>query len=335
MSTLTTPSLFTVAEMTEAINKLPLMPLRLAPLFTARPVRTVSVALDIKKGRITLVPHQDRSAPPQSLAGRGDKRSVKVLQTAHLPQADTATPEDVQDVRAFGSTEPITAATVINDKLLTIKNNIEMTLELHRLGAVKGVVMDADGTTVLHNLYEVFECTKQVQDVLFPSGETVKDNPILTAITKAKRKLEAGMGGVPFQRIECLVGADFYDALTGHKLVRDLFQGWLERQSQFGDNDFRRRGFLYGGVMFYEASEVVGGRTLVDATKGHMYPVGTGLYSCYNAPANWMETANTYGLPMYARIDPLQSGRGHQIEGQANPLTLCNFPEALVELTAK
>lgn len=334
MTMLTNASLFSVTEMTEAINKLPLMPLRLAPLFVPRSVRTVDVALDIKKGRIVLVEHQDRAAQAQSIAGRGDKRSVKILQTAHLPQSDVVKPDDIQDVRAFGSAEPITAATVINDKLQNLNNNLEMTLEFHRLGAVRGVIVDADGTTVLHNLYDVFGCTKNTQTITFPASETVKENPILKGILAALRKLEAGMGGVPYQRVECLVGADFYDALTGHKLVRDLYNGWLERQSQFGDNDWRRRGFTYGGVTFYEASEVVGGRTLVEAGKGHLYPVGAGIYSHYSAPANWSETVNTYGLPKYARIDPIPNGRGHQIEAQANPLTICNFPEALVELTA-
>lgn len=334
MSMLNT-QLFTVTEMTDAINKLPLMPLRLAPLFVEKRVRTTSIVLDIKKGRIVLVENQDRAAPAQSLAGKGSKRSTKVLETAHLPQSDVVAPEDIQDVRAFGTSEPITAVTVINEKLQNLKNNIEMTKELHRLGAVKGVVMDADGETVLHDLYKVFGCQKSTQDIVFPTAVTDKENPILSSITNAKRKLEAGMGGVPFHRVECLVGKDFFDALTGHALVRKFWEGWMERQASFGDNDWRKRGFPYGGVVFYEASEVVGGQTLVKADKAHMYPVGPGVFSAYFAPANWMETANTYGLPFYARTDPLDNGRGHYIEGQSNPLTLCNFPEALVELTAK
>lgn len=328
-------SLYTVVEMTAAINKLPLMPLRLAPLFDVQRVRTTAVELDIKKGRITLVRHQDRAAPAQSLVGQGTRREAKILATAHLPQSDVVAPEDVQDVRAFGGNEPVSAVTVVNEKLQCIKNNLEMTKELHRLGAVQGVIMDADGKTVLHNLYSVFNCKKATQDIAFPATAPEDGNPILANILRAKRSLETGMGGVPFQRVECLVGKDFYDKLTGHELVRKLWEGWMERQSSFGDNDWRKRGFPYGGVMFYEASEVVGGLTLVGADKGHMYPVGPGIFSHYYAPANWMETANTYGQPFYARTEPLAHGRGHYIEGQSNPLTLCNFPEALVELTAK
>ena len=324
---------FTVAEMSDAIEKLPVMPLRLSKLFTAKPVRTTSVQLDLKQRRIVLVENQDRSAPAQSLAGQGSTRTSKTIETAHLPQSDVIRPEDVQDVRAFGSDQPETAVTVINDKLQNIKNNIEMTKEYHRLGAVKGKVLDADGSTELLDLYDVFGATKKTETITVPSTASVKNNVIMDGILSAKRHVEAQMGGVPYSHIECLVGSDFYDKLTGHELVRNYFYDWLARQADFGDNDYRKRGFYYGGIVFFEASEVVGGRTLVDATKGHVYPVGAGIFTEYHAPANWMETVNTYGQAFYARMDEVKNGRGFEVEGQSNPLMVCNFPEALVEIT--
>ncbi|MBM9539137.1 major capsid protein, partial [Desulfobulbus alkaliphilus] len=44
---------------------------------------------------------------------------------------------------------------------------------------------------------------------------------------------------------------------------------------------------------------------------------------------------NTRGLPFYARMDERGRGRGYDLEVQSNPLTICMFPEALVELTFK
>ncbi len=325
---------FDVAEMTDSINKLPLMPMRLTKLFTQKSVRTTTVALDIKKGRITLVEDQDRSAPAQSLAGKGDKRSLKTIETAHLPQSDNIRPEDVQDVRAFGSNEPLPMVTAVNDKLAIIKNNIAMTKEIHRLGAVKGVVMDADGETEILDLFDLFGATKVAQTLTFPTTLKVNEDPILAGVMKAKRSVEAGMGGVPYQRIEAIVGANFYDKLTGNQLVRDAYRLWAANLASFGDNDYRKRGFTYGGVTWYEASETVGGLTLVDSDKAHVYPVGAGIFTEYMAPANWMSTVNTYGKPYYAQMQTLDNDRGYYVEGQANPLNICNFPEALVEITA-
>ena len=49
------PTVFDCTEMTDAVNKLPAMPLRFASLFEVKGVKTTTVSLDIKKGRIVLV----------------------------------------------------------------------------------------------------------------------------------------------------------------------------------------------------------------------------------------------------------------------------------------
>jgi hypothetical protein len=249
--------------------------------------------------------------------------------------SDTLAPEDLQDVRAFGSTEPISVAEVYNDKMQQLKDNMTATMEFHRLGAIKGVVLDANGTTVLHDIFNTFGVTKKKMDISFPKTAADDANPILTSILNAKRHVEAAMGGTPFSHIECIIGSDAYDMLTSHKLVREYFERWLSNRSNFGDNDYRKRGFPYGGLTFVERSDVVGGKTMVDAKKGHVYPVGPGIFKQYHAPADWMETVNTMGLEYYARMDLKEKGRGIDIEVQSNPLTLCTFPEALIELNFK
>lgn len=335
MPMLNSADTFTASEMTEAVNSLPLMPLRFSAMFEEKGVRTTHVALELQEGRITLVPDQQRGAEPEYLGGRGRKRRVKLFSCAHLPQADTVSPEDLQDVRDFGSSELATSAKVINDKMQVLKRNLDMTREFHRLGAVKGVVLDADGSTVLHDIFSSFGVTPAKVDVKFPASAKDDENPILSAILGAKRKAEQAMQGNPYQRFEAVVGSNFYDKLTSHKLVRQFFEDWLARKQDFGDNDYRSRGFSYGSVTFFESSEVVGGRLLVDADKGHLYPVGPGIWKMYNAPADWIETVNTIGLPFYARMDEKPRGRGWDMEVQCNPLTLCLYPEALVEMTAK
>ena len=79
----------------------------------------------------------------------------------------------------------------------------------------------------------------------------------------------------------------------------------------------------------------MGGRKLVDDDKAHLFPTGPGIWKMFYAPADWMETANTLGRDYYARMDVKERGRGYDIEVQSNPLTLCMYPEALMELTFK
>ena len=329
------PTVFGCTEMTAAVNKLPARPFFFKPLFEVKGVKTTTVSLDIRQGRIVLIGDSERNTAPESLAGRGAKREWKHLSCAHLAQSDTLAPEDLQDVRAFGSTEPISVAAVYNDKMQQLKDNLAATMEFHRLGAIKGVVLDADGTTVLHDIFNTFGATKKTLDISFPKTAADDANPILTSILKAKRHVEAAMGGTPFDHIECIIGSDAYDMLTSHKLVREYFERWLSNRENFGNNDYRKRGFPYGGLTFVERSDVVGGQTMVAAKKGHVYPVGPGIFKQYHAPADWMETVNTIGLEYYARMDEKPKGRGFDLEVQSNPLTLCTYPEALVELTFK
>lgn len=332
MAILTTESMFTASEMTDAVNKLPTIPMRLAGLFEEKSVRTTTVPLDIKQGTIVLVADSPRGSMPAPLRGQSSSRTVKTFTVPHLAQSDVVRPEDIQDTRAFGTDQPEVAESVVAERMLELKNNLEMTKEFHRLGAVKGVVYDADGTTELHNIFASFGVTKKSLTITFPTTES-QSNPIMSKLLEAKRHISQKIGGTPVSRIEAVIGADAYDKLTGHKLVRQYFEDWLSRKQDFGDNDYRSRGFTYGGITFYEASEVVGGQTLVENNKGHVYPVGQGIFKTWFAPADWMETVNTYGLPFYARMDALEKGRGFDIEVQANPLCLCTYPEALVELS--
>ena len=325
--------MFTSAEMTDAVNKLPGTVFRFSGMFEPVGSRTTKIDIEVLNGRLTWVNDSPRGSAPEMLGERQPTRKLKTITTTHLAQADGLAPEDIQDVRAFGSTELVTAATVINDKLINLKRNLDMTIEYHRLGAIKGVVMDPD-ERVLHDIFDTFGVSKQTETISFPAASPKNSNPVLKSIMQAKRKVEEAMGGNPYLRLEAIIGSNFYDMLTGNELVREAYNLWAANLSSFGDNDYRKRGFTYGGVTFYEASEVIGGKTLVDADKGHLYPVGPGIWKEYYAPADWMETANTIGRQYYARMDERPRSRGYDIEVQANPLTLCLFPEALVELTA-
>ena len=162
------PTVFDCTEMTAAVNKLPALPVYFRRLFEVKGVKTTTVSLDIRKGRIVLIGDSERNTAPESLAGRGAKREWMHLSCAHLAMSDTLAPEDLQDVRAFGSTEPISVAEVYNDKMQQLKDNMTATMEFHRLGAIKGVVLDANGTTVLHDIFNTFGVTKKKMDIPGP-----------------------------------------------------------------------------------------------------------------------------------------------------------------------
>jgi hypothetical protein len=69
------------------------------------------------------------------------------------------------------------------------------------------------------------------------------------------------------------------------------------------------------------------------ASKAYFFPVGVpGLFRQYNAPADFVETANTIGLPRYAKqaVDQ-QFARWVMLHVQSNPLPICTRPRVLIK----
>ena len=98
--------------------------------------------------------------PASSLA------TIKALRTALPPSArgvsdDVVLPEEVQGLRAFGSeTETESIANVVARHLETMRNKHAITLEHLRMGALKGKILDADGSELV-DLFDEFDITAQ------------------------------------------------------------------------------------------------------------------------------------------------------------------------------
>jgi hypothetical protein len=57
-------------------------------------------------------------------------------------------------------------------------------------------------------------------------------------------------------------------------------------------------------------------------------------FGTYFAPADFNETVNTLGQPLYAKQEPRKFDRGTDLHTQSNPLPMCHRPGVLVKLSA-
>ena len=53
----------------------------------------------------------------------------------------------------------------------------------------------------------------------------------------------------------------------------------------------------------------------------------------YFSPADFNETVNTLGQPVYAKQEPRKFERGTDLHTQNNPLPMCHRPGVLVKLS--
>jgi hypothetical protein len=325
---------YSVAELSAAINVLPnnYGLLNEMGLFPDRPVTTRTILIEEQNGILALLP----SAAPGSPATKGKvgKRKVRSFVVPHIPHGDTVLPSEVNGVRSFGSTTAVSGLDAkITEKLMTMKAKHDITREWLRMGALKGIILDGDGSTVLYNLYDQFGITAKVIDFALDVSTTIVKNKC----TELKRWIETHLQGEIMQYIRVLVSPEFYDALTTHAEVEKAFGQYMALNQNLADD--YRSGFKFGGLEFMEynasATDSAGNsQAFIAANEGIAFPLGTSqTFATFNAPAEFNETVNTPGLPYYAKQQERDFQQGWDLYSESNPLPMCMRPAVLVKVT--
>lgn len=319
---------FHFTKLVDAITRLPYLPTKLGKmgLFSERQVSTTSVAYEMWDGKLTLVPAGARGS--RANGKTIEKRKLTKFEVVHLPQFTSIAADEVINLRAYGSeTEEMLAMNLLMQKMAVCKQDIELTHEWQRMGALKGQVIDADGTTVLTDMFTSFGVTQTTHSIALSNAGT----KVRSAIVAAKRKAEDKLGGVPTTGWRVLCSAEFFDALVDHAQVVDNLK-WVEGQTNIND---LRDGFIYAGVYFEEYRGQVGSTRFIAANKAYLVPMGVpSLFETVFAPADDIRVAGTLGVPWHVTQEDLPHGAGIDYKMQSNPLHICTRPEAIVELTA-
>ncbi|ABK43774.1 conserved hypothetical protein [Magnetococcus marinus MC-1] len=324
---------FGAVALTAAINILPnrygkLEGLNLMP---SKPVRLRQIAIEERNGVLSLLPTATVGSP--GTTGKRGKRKIRSFMIPHIPHDDVVLPEEVAGIRAFGSEGELSALSdVLSQHLQSMRDKHAITLEHLRMGALKGEILDADGS-VIYNLFDEFEISPKT--INFELDDPATD--VKTKCLELKRYLEDNLRGEFMTGVSVLVSPEFFDALTGHAKVEKAYERWQQGEALRAD---MRSGFTFAGVTFEEyrgqATDPEGTvRRFIAESEGHAFPTGTSQTFCtYFAPADFNESVNTMGQPLYAKQEPRKFERGTDLHTQSNPLPMCHRPGVLVKLTA-
>lgn len=330
---------FSMASLTAAINLLPNRYGRLEQLnlFPTKPVRTRQIIVEEYAGRLNLLPTRAPGSP--GTVGERGQRKLRSFVIPHIPHDDVVLPEEVQGLRAFGSeTEMEAIGGVMARHLETMRNKHAITLEHLRMGALKGKILDADGSELI-NLFTEFQIAQQSVSFEFSLGED--KGKLKEACLELLTQMENGLSGEFSTGIHVLCSPEFFRALITHAEVKTAYQNWQQGVVLIND---MRSGFNYSGVTFEEyrgqASYVksdgtLGTRRFIAAGEAHAFPLGTvDTFATYCAPADFNETVNTLGQVLYAKQEPRKFDRGTDLHTQSNPLPMCHRPGVLIKLTS-
>lgn len=329
---------FSLVSLTAEINKVDHIPGRageLAFVGVGEGVSTTSVSFEQIGGAISLIQTTRRGAPaPQE---QQDKRTLRAVEIPQIKLEDTIGVHQIQNVRQFGSTNTLRGArSVIDTQITKMGLRHDLTLENLRLGALRGEVLDKDGSVIL-DLYDFFDVTPvdvwDFSEVLAGTG-TEDSFPTVRSfaqrITRSmKRNLKAPW--TSGAQIHAFAGDNFFDRLVDATSVKGVWDGWAAAERRLGAN-YAHGIYEFAGILWENYQGTDDNTTVAIAEDSASFFVTgiPGLYAEYYAPADFMETVNTVGLPRYAKIAPDNKfNQSVFLHTQQNPLPICTRPLTL------
>lgn len=296
-------------------------------LFEEAGVNTLTVMVEERDGSLSLIEPTKRGGPGETVGTERDK--LRSFVVPHLQRDDSIMADEVQGRRAFGTESDVeTVMSVVDRKVLRHTRDLDMTLEHHRVGAIKGVVLSKSGATI-HNLYTEF-------GISVPAAVNFDlDNANTNVRLKCEqlvREVEDQLD-TPYTGIHAFCGNAFWDKLTEHKSVREV---WLAAQKANELLGKKAMTIQIGGITFEryrtgrKATAANGAAGFFADNEARFVPLGVPeLFITRFAPADYEDTVNTDGLPRYVKQYAMQNGKGRHIEVQSNPLSLCTRPGVL------
>ena len=250
-----------------------------------------------------------------------------------IPHDDVILPADIQGMPALGlsdAADPLVE--VMNRKLTLMRRKHAQTREYMEMNALRGIVKDGAGTT-LYNYFTEFGIEQISVDFVFVTAGTNVQGKVRTVL----RGIEDSLLGETMTTAHALVSSEFFDKLISHPKTEEAYKFFSATGGQPLREDMRRA-FPFAGILFeeYNGSVTLSSGTserLIPAGEGIAFPLGTfDTFTTYGGPANLLETANTIGLPLYARQMMDAKGRWIDLMTEASILPVNKRPRLAIRI---
>ncbi len=297
-------------------------------LFSEKGINTTKASIREKKGTLSLVSTQSRSAPaPQNEHLKDVLRDFTV---PHIPLEDVINSDEFQDVISSSRTDEAALQSLqeeVSDRMSEMNDDLEATTEHLRLGAVRHNILDADGSTVIYNLLTEFEVSAYTPINWDLDNATPASGAVNKLCSQAHRQTADALGRAKYDRLIGLCGHAFFDDLVAHTEVRASYE--RPKEGDFLRSSFAYRQVTYGDITWIDYRGNVGGTEFVGANDVHHFPLGAPkLFMNWYAPANRLAEVNRKGRPRFAYTVRDIEDRFVKLHMQTNPLPICTKPRA-------
>lgn len=320
----------------ELIEKVEFKPQLLGSLGIFEPVysRHRAIAIADRDRTLTLIPTSQNGEAPQELIPKGAK--LRYFEAVRLAKGSTVYAIELAGVAAMPlSDQTREISDEVADRTGQIKDDLELTWEHMRFGAVQGKVLDADGSTLI-DWYAEWGIAEPVEiDFELDDPET----DVRKKCRDVKRAMQVAAKGVwtPSTRVCALVGDTFFDLLVNHPQIKETKLD-TERAAEL-ENIEGYSAITIEGITFINYRGTDDGSTIAIGTdKARFFPVGArGAFKVGWAPASEFKPyLNRRGQEYVGMVLADPSGRDEwdRVELYSYPLFCATRPEMLLRAKA-
>lgn len=237
---------FKTIQLTTAIERTPYLPdgLDAMGIFTDMPIRTEAMMVEQRSGQLVIVPFSDRGAPATERTT--ERRNARYFNVPRLRVADTIYAREVAGIREFGQESVLMQVqTELARRMVGptgLRNNLLYTQEYHKLAAVQGKLLDADGS-VKFDWFTEFGITANPEVAFNLSANTAGTlRPVCANIVRTMKRKAQGAFNLSTS-VVALCGDAFFDKLVTHNDVEKTYANWLAAASMREGTAFKDFGF--------------------------------------------------------------------------------------------
>ena len=318
---------FTGAELTAIINDVEQaqQPLQSLGLFDVKAERTTGVKVERKKQGLQLVQTSQRGSSDGTNMNHGE-RDLVTFESVRLMVKDTLQPADIQNIRQFAADddELIEVRSELAERAQRMRDTLDANLERMRFGAIKGQVLDADGS-VIFDLFQKFGYTQAKKSIKFGTGGDLE-----AQVLGAKNAVDKATAGKLRKGYIALCGAGFTDKLhtdDEFKRAYDRYQDSAQARTDMRDR------IAYKNVDWIKCDDGIGSELYIPENKAYLFPVIPKMFIERYTPGDIMWAVNQRGYPFYMTQKDLDHDMGVEIWGRSFPIILNTIPQGVIELS--
>ncbi len=280
---------FTQASMLEGIDKRTYVPSGLDQIMGFQPVPVTTDTVYIgQTNRVNGVIQTTLRGAPIEMRTRPDK-NLRSLKIPRIAEGDQLFAHELANMAPWdGETDVDTVATEIARIQEDLIADVEITEEFMRLGALNGIILDKDGSTLVNYFTEFGIVAPAAVDLTLDDNTmtlgalrqkigTMLTQPIARAI---------GSGTAQSVQLRAVCGDTFWYLLTGHPAVQKTYEGYAAAESLRDDQTWET--FRFAGVTWYHYRGTDDGSTIaINTNQAKVFPYGLrGMFQHVMGPAN-------------------------------------------------